>query len=68
MAQVQRTRERTSGEHGREHASGAAPHVVVEKEVDETKRSIRDLVDKIDEVLEENAEEFVKNYIQRSGQ
>ncbi len=26
------------------------------------------LVDEIDEVLEENAEEFVKNYVQRGGQ
>ena len=25
------------------------------------------LVDEIDEVLEENAEEFVKNYVQRGG-
>jgi ubiquitin-like protein Pup len=25
-------------------------------------------VDEIDEVLEENAEEFVKNYVQRGGQ
>ncbi len=27
-----------------------------------------DLVDLIDEVLEENAEEFVKNYVQRGGE
>jgi ubiquitin-like protein Pup len=26
------------------------------------------LIDEIDEVLEENAEEFVKNYVQRGGQ
>ena len=26
------------------------------------------LVDEIDEVLEENAEEFVKNYVQRGGE
>jgi ubiquitin-like protein Pup len=26
------------------------------------------LMDEIDEVLEENAEEFVKNYVQRGGQ
>jgi prokaryotic ubiquitin-like protein Pup len=27
-----------------------------------------DLLDEIDEVLEENAEEFVKGYVQRGGQ
>ncbi|HIE21512.1 MAG TPA: ubiquitin-like protein Pup, partial [Acidimicrobiia bacterium] len=26
------------------------------------------LLDEIDEVLEENAEEFVKNYVQKGGQ
>jgi ubiquitin-like protein Pup len=26
------------------------------------------LIDEIDEVLEENAEEFVKNYVQRGGE
>ena len=29
---------------------------------------IDDLLDEIDEVLEENAEEFVKNYVQKGGQ
>jgi ubiquitin-like protein Pup len=27
-----------------------------------------DLLDEIDEVLEENAEEFVKNYVQKGGE
>jgi ubiquitin-like protein Pup len=26
------------------------------------------IIDEIDEVLEENAEEFVKNYVQRGGE
>jgi ubiquitin-like protein Pup len=29
---------------------------------------IDDLLDEIDTVLEENAEEFVKNYVQKGGQ
>ena len=29
---------------------------------------IDDLLDEIDSVLEENAEEFVKNYVQKGGQ
>ena len=34
----------------------------------ELKETMDALVDEIDEVLEENAEEFVKNYVQRGGQ
>ncbi len=45
-------------------------------EVDETTQGrgeevterIDDLLDEIDTVLEENAEEFVKNYVQKGGQ
>jgi prokaryotic ubiquitin-like protein Pup len=29
---------------------------------------VDDLLDEIDEVLEENAEEFVKNYVQKGGE
>jgi len=34
----------------------------------ELKEEMDALVDEIDEVLEENAEEFVKNYVQRGGE
>ena len=34
----------------------------------ELKEDMDTLVDEIDEVLEENAEEFVKNYVQRGGE
>ena len=36
------------------------------QDVDTT--DVDDLLDEIDEVLEENAEEFVKNYVQKGGQ
>ena len=47
-----------------------------QEEVDETSQNrgedvterIDDLLDEIDTVLEENAEEFVKNYVQKGGQ
>jgi ubiquitin-like protein Pup len=49
-----------------------------EEEVEETpptsesgekiKAELDDLLDEIDEVLEENAEEFVKSYIQKGGE
>ena len=34
----------------------------------ELKADIDDLLDEIDEVLETNAEEFVKNYVQKGGE
>ncbi len=35
---------------------------------EETVEKIDDLLDEIDAVLEENAEEFVKNYVQKGGE
>jgi ubiquitin-like protein Pup len=35
---------------------------------EEVTDKIDDLLDEIDTVLEENAEEFVKNYVQKGGQ
>ena len=35
---------------------------------EEVTEKIDDLLDEIDSVLEENAEEFVKNYVQKGGQ
>ena len=44
----------------------------VEVDVDETAEAdlseVDDLLDEIDSVLEENAEEFVKNYVQKGGE
>ncbi len=44
----------------------------VEVEVDEASETdleaVDDLLDEIDSVLEENAEEFVKNYVQKGGE
>jgi ubiquitin-like protein Pup len=39
---------------------------IVETEAD--LEGLDDLLDEIDEVLEENAEEFVKNYVQKGGE
>jgi prokaryotic ubiquitin-like protein Pup len=41
-----------------------APKVQGEK----IKEELDDLLDEIDSVLEENAEEFVRNYVQKGGQ
>lgn len=45
-----------------------APNPEVVKKGKELKENIDQLLDEIDEVLEENAEEFVKSYVQRGGQ
>lgn len=38
------------------------------KQGDKIKAELDDLLDEIDEVLEENAEEFVRSYVQKGGQ
>lgn len=35
---------------------------------EQLKADLDDLLDEIDEVLEENAEEFVRNYVQKGGE
>ncbi len=57
--QKQRT-ERTREEH--EDVS------IVAKKGEQLKGELDDLLDEIDAVLEENAEEFVRNYVQKGGQ
>jgi prokaryotic ubiquitin-like protein Pup len=47
--------------------SGSGPQKMAKK-AKELKEDMDALVDEIDEVLEENAEEFVKNYVQRGGE
>lgn len=61
----------------REQKRKQAPSTRDETVVEETpvagqgeklKAELDDLLDEIDEVLEENAEEFVRNYVQKGGQ
>lgn len=40
----------------------------VTKKGEQLKAELDDLLDEIDGVLEENAEEFVRNYVQKGGQ
>jgi ubiquitin-like protein Pup len=46
---------------------GGGPQKLAKKG-EKLKNDMDALVDEIDEVLEENAEEFVKNYVQRGGE
>ena len=41
---------------------------VVTKKGEQLKAELDDLLDEIDSVLEENAEEFVRNYVQKGGE
>ncbi len=47
-----------------EEAEVAAPA----KQGEELKEQLDDLLDEIDSVLEENAEDFVRNYVQKGGE
>lgn len=50
----------------RESESEAAP--ATSERGEEIKAELDDLLDEIDDVLETNAEDFVKSYIQKGGQ
>ena len=52
-----------------ERTSDESPEVTVDAtKGDQLKADLDDLLDEIDEVLEENAEEFVRNYVQKGGE
>jgi len=51
-----------------EGGDGAAPSPELAKKGKKIKEDIDKLLDEIDDILEENAEEFVKSYVQRGGQ
>ena len=64
MAEREQVRKPTSVE--REPSEQAAANPAERGE--EIKAELDDLLDEIDEVLESNAEDFVKSYIQKGGQ
>ena len=47
---------------------GAAGQVEATAKGDKLKGEMDDILDEIDSVLEENAEEFVKSYVQKGGE
>ena len=49
-------------------ATAAAANPEVSKKGKKIKEDLDKLLDEIDDILEENAEEFVKSYVQRGGQ
>ena len=63
----QKTRSKGGGDGDDAKGEGDGPQKLAKKGT-ELKEEMDALVDEIDEVLEENAEEFVKNYVQRGGE
>jgi ubiquitin-like protein Pup len=61
-------KQKPKGDGGGEDAASGEGSKKMAKKGDELKEEMDSLVDEIDAVLEENAEEFVKNYVQRGGQ
>ncbi|MGH3712363.1 MAG: ubiquitin-like protein Pup [Micromonosporaceae bacterium] len=61
-----------SGKSKREEETDQTPEPAANPEVSERHEKISedvdDLLDEIDSVLEENAEEFVRGYVQKGGQ
>jgi len=47
---------------------GGAGSAELSKKGNNIKEDLDNLLDEIDDILEENAEEFVKSYVQRGGQ
>ena len=54
--------------HGGEGEEGSADAGQVQKKGEEIKEDIDELLDEIDSVLEENAEEFIRSYVQKGGE
>jgi ubiquitin-like protein Pup len=53
---------------GREHDETTEAAPAVTEAGEKLKAELDDLLDEIDEVLETNAEDFVKSYVQKGGQ
>ena len=52
----------------KERDDAATAEVAPAKQGEKLKADLDELLDEIDEVLETNAEEFVKSYVQKGGQ
>jgi ubiquitin-like protein Pup len=65
--QTQKTKQ-GGGESGGATTSDSGGQKKLAKKGEELKEEMDTLIDEIDEVLEANAEEFVKNYVQRGGE
>jgi ubiquitin-like protein Pup len=65
MAEQKRKVERPKGP---SEGEGGSANPEVAKKGKKIKEDLDKLLDEIDDILEENAEEFVKSYVQRGGE
>lgn len=65
---MERQERRTDSRKETQAKEEAKPNPKVVETGKKLKEDIDKLVDEIDDVLEKNAEEFVKNYVQKGGQ
>jgi ubiquitin-like protein Pup len=66
MAQSERQQKKRKAPPEKEGGSAASPEV--QQKGRRLKEDMDRLLDEIDSVLEENAEEFIKNYVQKGGE
>jgi ubiquitin-like protein Pup len=64
MAERERKQKQAPRERVEEDVEVGAPS----KQGEKIKEELDDLLDEIDSVLEENAEDFVRNYVQKGGE
>jgi ubiquitin-like protein Pup len=61
-------RHKPASERSEATGSSSAEPVTASVDGEKLKAELDDLLDEIDEVLESNAEDFVKSYVQKGGQ
>ena len=66
--QEQKRTQRKGGGGGTEKTDADAGQVNASSKASELKDEMDGILDEIDSVLEENAEEFVKSYVQKGGE
>jgi prokaryotic ubiquitin-like protein Pup len=66
MPEQERKQVKKSG--GGDESDADASQVSATSKAAELKEEMDDILDEIDSVLEENAEEFVKSYVQKGGE
>jgi ubiquitin-like protein Pup len=68
MPEQERKQVQKKGGGGGDQADADAGQVSATSKAAELKEEMDDILDEIDSVLEENAEEFVKSYVQKGGE